>query len=70
MDAVFSRFFTVYGHMKASILTSRHKDVSSVKFSSAIGSIVNFYLPEGFEFVLCHAERHMVQIQEILGEMP
>lgn len=70
VDTAFSRFFKLYGHMKASILTSRHKDVSSVKFSSAIGPIVNFYLPEGFEFVLCHAERHMVQIQEILDDMP
>ena len=67
IDEVFANFFELNNHLKQSILSSRSKDVSKKKFSSAIGPIVNFYLPEAFEFLLCHMERHMVQIDEILG---
>ena len=66
---VFDSFFELYGHLKKSILTSRGKNVKKVKFASAIGPMVNFYLPESFEFLLCHLERHMVQISEILDEL-
>ncbi|MEX0313894.1 MAG: hypothetical protein AB3N18_06935 [Allomuricauda sp.] len=67
IDAVFETFFTRHAHLKEAILKSRNKDVRQVKIISAIGPIVNFYLPECFEFLLCHLERHMVQIDEILG---
>ncbi|MGX1927924.1 DinB family protein [Flagellimonas sp. 2504JD4-2] len=67
MDAVFETFFMRHAHLKEAILKSRNKDVSKTKITSAIGPIVNFYLPECFEFLLCHLERHMVQIDEILG---
>ncbi|MCL6266514.1 DinB family protein [Flagellimonas myxillae] len=67
IDAVFETFFTRHAHLKEAILKSRNKDVTQVKMNSAIGPIVNFYLPECFEFLLCHLERHMVQIEEILG---
>ena len=67
IDAVFETFFTRNTHLKEAILKSRSKDVIQVKIISAIGPIVNFYLPECFEFLLCHMERHMVQIDEILG---
>ena len=66
IDTVFADFFELHNHLKQAILSSRSKDVSKKKFSSAIGPIVNFYLPEAFEFLLCHMERHMVQIDEIL----
>ncbi|TAI47686.1 DinB family protein [Flagellimonas allohymeniacidonis] len=65
MDSVFGQFLELHHHLKQSILASRTKDVSKVTFSSAVGSIVRFYLPEAFEFLLCHMERHMVQIDEI-----
>ncbi|UII81713.1 hypothetical protein [Flagellimonas sp. CMM7] len=67
IDVVFDEFFTLHDHLKQSILKSRSKDVSKTKITSAIGPIVTFYLPEAFEFLLCHLERHMVQIDEILG---
>ncbi len=66
LDEVFATFKTLHEHLKQSILASRQRDMSRIKITSAIGPIVNFYLPECFEFLLCHAERHMVQIQEIL----
>nr|WP_299386432.1 hypothetical protein [Allomuricauda sp.] len=67
IDAVFETFFTRHAHLKEAILKSRNKDVTQVKITSAIGPIVNFYVPECFEFLLCHLERHMVQIDRILG---
>ncbi|MGW9684465.1 DinB family protein [Flagellimonas sp. 2504JD1-5] len=67
IDAVFETFFTRHAHLKEAILKSRGKDVTQVKIISAVGPIVNFYLPECFEFLLCHLERHMLQIEEILG---
>ncbi|NAY91782.1 hypothetical protein GTQ34_07625 [Muricauda sp. JGD-17] len=66
VTATFVHFFDSHLHLKDCILKSRRKDVSKRKISSAIGPIVKFYLPEAFEFLLCHLERHMVQIDEIL----
>lgn len=66
IDEVFEKFNHLYGHLKQSILTSRQKEVSKTKITSAIGPIVTFYLPECFEFLLSHAERHLVQIEETL----
>ncbi|WP_127136387.1 DinB family protein [Flagellimonas oceanensis] len=65
---IFREFFELHGHLKDSILKSRNKDVSKIKITSGIGPIVKFYPPESFEFLLCHLERHMVQIDEILNQ--
>jgi hypothetical protein len=66
INDVFEKFNHLHGHLKQSILTSRQKEVSKTKISSAVGPIVTFYLPECFEFLLSHAERHIVQIEETL----
>lgn len=66
-DTIFDRFLTLYGQLKASIVVSRSKDMKQQRFTSAVGPIVRFYLPEAFEFLICHAERHMVQIDDILA---
>jgi len=66
VDAVFERFFSSYQELKQYIVISRTKNLSKIRISSAIGSIVMFRLPEAFEFLICHAERHRVQIEEIL----
>lgn len=39
--------------------------MSHSKINSALGPIVKFYLPEAFEFLIGHDERHLVQITEI-----
>lgn len=67
IKTIFERFFELHEHLKTSILLARVKEVKSHKFSSAIGPIVNFYLPESFEFLLCHMERHYVQIEGVLA---
>ena len=69
VDEIFANFYRKYGHLHQSIIKSRQKEVTKAKFPSAIGSLVSFYLPECFEFVLSHAERHQVQIQEILAAL-
>lgn len=64
---IFERFFNSYGLLKTSVVESRNKCMKHKTFTSAIGPLVSFYLPEGFEFLICHAERHMVQIDTILA---
>lgn len=66
IDEIFQKFETLHLHLKNAILESRTKEVTHMKIDSAIGPIVKFYLPECFEFLLVHLERHMVQIDYIL----
>lgn len=66
IQGIFKRFMKLHLHLKNAILESRSKNVSKLKISSAIGSLVTFYLPECFEFLLAHIERHLVQIDEVL----
>ncbi|MDT0606394.1 hypothetical protein [Croceitalea rosinachiae] len=63
---IFNRFLTSYDSLKSNVLKSRNRHMKHKTFNSAIGPIVSFYLPEAFEFLICHAERHMVQIDKIL----
>ncbi|MDC6362211.1 MULTISPECIES: hypothetical protein [Flavobacteriaceae] len=65
---IFKTFFELHNHLKEAVLLCRKKEVSQLKIPSAIGPIVLFYLPEAFEFLICHLERHMVQIDEILQQ--
>jgi hypothetical protein len=37
------------------------------RFSSAVGNLVRFNIPEALEFILCHNERHFQQIANILA---
>jgi len=65
---IFQRFEDLHLHLKNIILQSRNKDVRGAKIDSAIGPIVKFYLPECFEFLLAHLERHMLQIDLIVED--
>ncbi|THV61366.1 hypothetical protein EZV76_03290 [Flagellimonas alvinocaridis] len=67
-EEIFKTFFELHNHLKEAVLLCRKKEVSQLKIPSAIGPIVLFYLPEAFEFLICHLERHMVQIDEILQQ--
>ena len=66
-DTVFKDFFNAHETLKESILASRTKIMDHQRFSSAIGPIVRFHLPEAFEFLICHMERHQVQLEGILA---
>lgn len=64
---MFERFYDNKAHLKQAILDSRSKKVDQKRIVSAIGPIVKFYLPEAYEFIICHAERHLLQMREILN---
>ena len=64
---VFEKFKKSYTELKASIIASRNKRINHHRIASAIGPIIKFHLPEAFEFLICHAERHKVQIDEIVA---
>lgn len=66
-NAIFADFYLKYDHLKSAIKTCRYKDCNSKKIESAIGPVVRFYLPEAFEFLLVHSERHWLQIEETLA---
>ncbi|GAB5474590.1 MAG: hypothetical protein Mars2KO_26890 [Maribacter sp.] len=66
---VFERFKKLQLHLKNAILVTRFKEVKAIKINSGIGPIVKFYLPESFEFLIAHMERHMLQIEEVLQQM-
>ena len=50
---------------------TNYKDgqISLEKFNSAIGPLVRFNVPEACEFILCHNERHMLQIENTLKKV-
>lgn len=68
-NAVFHTFFNYQDHLKNAIQKARLKKVRKGKIVSAIGPIVRFYLPEAFEFLIGHQERHLVQIEEVLEQI-
>lgn len=51
------------------IRNARLKNLKNVKIPTALGDRMRFYVPECFEFILAHEERHMVQIQQLLGQV-
>lgn len=50
------------------IKQARTCDLRGIKMPTALGKSIKFYIPEIFEFLLAHEERHLVQIQEILAK--
>lgn len=52
--------------LKEHVKNYRFASVEKVRFASAIGPIVRFNVAEACEFILCHNERHFVQMQRVL----
>ncbi|NQZ74892.1 MAG: DinB family protein [Ekhidna sp.] len=48
------------------IKSARKKNLAGRKIPTALGEKVKFYIPECFQFLLAHEDRHLVQIQNIL----
>lgn len=67
-DAVFEAFFESQEAFKAVVEKARLKKVKQFKIDSAVGRWVRFYLPEAFEFLLSHQERHWVQLEGVLSK--
>lgn len=51
------------------IKQARMKNLQGIKVPTALGEKMKFYIPECFEFILAHEDRHIVQIQSILDKV-
>lgn len=58
---VFGQFYAYNNHLKSAIFRGKNKAWNKGKLVSAIGPLVRFSLPECFEFLITHEERHLVQ---------
>jgi hypothetical protein len=65
-ETAFRTLFADLEHLAAAIKNARYREVRKRKLVSGLGPLVQFYLPEAFEFLLAHAERHAVQARETL----
>ncbi|GAB4232660.1 MAG: hypothetical protein Tsb0034_05500 [Ekhidna sp.] len=67
-DEIINEFLDKKGKFNELIREARMKDLHGVKMPTALGEKMKFYVPECFEFILAHEERHMIQIEEILQQ--
>ncbi|MCH2198049.1 MAG: hypothetical protein MK081_04655 [Flavobacteriales bacterium] len=67
MNNVFDDFVAGLDFMADVTRDIRTREVKAHRFNSAIGPIVRFNVAEGLQFILHHNERHMIQIDKILG---
>lgn len=65
VQEIFTQFYSDKAHLMQAIKSSQSKQVRSGKINSAFGPVVRFFLPEAFEFIIGHEERHLVQIDEL-----
>lgn len=49
------------------LMLTRTKNLKNAKMPTSLGKRVKFYVPECFEFIIAHEERHMVQIAVAVG---
>lgn len=62
----FAELFAGLEHLAGAIKAARYREVKRQKLVSGLGPLVRFYLPETFEYLLAHLERHAVQVRETL----
>jgi hypothetical protein len=66
IDKIIETFNASLNHLHSSIESYRMKDVTSNRFNSAVGASVRFNVAEACEFIICHNERHLQQIKNVL----
>lgn len=67
--AIYQEFISKQEEFCELIKLGRTHDLSKIKVVSAIGPILKFTLPECFDFLLSHEERHLCQIREIVDSI-
>ncbi|WP_420317582.1 DinB family protein [Ekhidna sp.] len=67
MHEVFETFLTKKNRFNDLIKLARTKNLKDSKIPTALGEKVKFYVPECFEFLLVHEQRHMIQIEEAIN---
>jgi len=65
-NEVMSEFSACLLTLKQWITHYNEQKTSLIKFNSAIGPLVRFNVPEACEFILCHNERHLRQIENTI----
>jgi hypothetical protein len=65
-ERVFDEFEATLTQLQKWIEQYRKTDVTKVRFNSAVGAMVKFNVAEACEFILCHNERHLQQIQNTI----
>lgn len=45
------------------------KNLQNIKMPTSLGERLKFYVPECFDFILAHEERHVIQIEDILSKI-
>ncbi|MCR9173094.1 MAG: DinB family protein [bacterium] len=63
---ILSQLYKVLQELKSWVEVYRTGSISLKKFNSAIGAVVRFNIPEACEFILCHNERHFLQLERAL----
>ena len=66
---IFENFNKSLLHLHDSVEQYRSKNVKEIRFNSAVGATVRFNVAEASEFIICHNERHMQQIKNILKKV-
>ncbi|MDB2657157.1 DinB family protein [Crocinitomicaceae bacterium] len=61
-ERIFSELSGILNELKEWVETYRTRTISMKKFNSAVGATVRFNIPEACEFILCHNERHFLQM--------
>ena len=70
LEDTIERFFEVQEKLKQQIADARMRQgIDRLKIDSAVGKWMRFYLPEAFEFLVNHEERHLVQMEEVVEEV-
>jgi len=62
IEQVWEEMTNSLSELKSWVEKYRNNPISMKKFNSAIGSVVRFNVPEACEFILCHNERHFLQV--------
>ena len=66
VDNIFTEMENSLDQLLDWVEQTRFKEVGSIRFNSAIGPIVRFNVSEACEFILCHNERHFLQLSRTL----
>jgi hypothetical protein len=66
IQAILEELGATLKELKSWVEVYRTKAISMKKFNSALGAVVRFTIPEACEFILCHNERHFLQLERAL----
>ena len=68
VDAIYLELEDSLKELKSWVEQYRSGNGSMKRFNSAVGPIVRFNIPEACEFILCHNERHFLQVWNTLAK--